>query len=491
MKIELTSTTPQFLNDIGDVVRLFYGAESALYAPAAEACEGQLVHRHAEENGRYVENCVLTLAGETYAHTQKIDIPASGGALEEKRVLKRAVKLCVYAILRQCSGVQPPWGALTGVRPTRLMYAMLEKGMEPAEAAREMRRVYDIAPEKAALMEEIIREQDGLITRDARTADLYVGIPFCTTRCSYCSFSSGELGDGRKVEPYLAALFEEIRAARRLMDEAGLSLRAIYVGGGTPTSLNAGQLARLTEAINASFPGAQEFTVEAGRPDTISREKLRTLKAAGVTRISVNPQTMNDATLARIGRAHSARDVLDAFAMAREEGFTSINMDVICGLPGEDTADFVRTLEAIAPLAPESLTVHTLAIKHSSKLHEAIVTGKAATQDDAHVRRMVDQGLAAAHAMDMRAYYLYRQKYMAGSHENVGYAKHGHACRYNIDIMEETTSILALGAGAISKRVRPDAQLRIERAPNVSNIEQYTARVQEMIARKRAVFGVK
>lgn len=488
MKIELTSATPQFLNDLGDVVRLFYGAESAVYAPAEEACEGKLTHTHAVEDGQYVESCVLTLGDETFSQEQRLPVPLNGDALEEKRVLKRAIKLCAYALLRTCSGVRPPWGALTGVRPTRLMYAMLDKGFDIEQAAREMQAVYDVSEEKAALLGEIIREQDGLLVRNAGVADIYVGIPFCTTRCSYCSFSSGELGDGRAVEPYLSALFAEIRAARVLMDEAGLSLRALYVGGGTPTSLNEAQLARLMEAINASFPHAQEFTVEAGRPDTLNRAKLHTLKAAGVTRISVNPQTMNDQTLARIGRAHSAKDVLDAFFMAREAGFDDINMDVICGLPGEDAADFARTLDALTPLSPESLTVHTLAIKHSSKLHEALATGKIAAQDDAHVRRMVDMGLTAAHAMGMRAYYLYRQKYMAGSHENVGYAKLGHACRYNIDIMEETTSILALGAGAISKRVDPDAQKRIERAPNVSNIEQYTARVQEMIARKRAIF---
>ena len=313
---------------------------------------------------------------------------------------------------------------------------------------------------------------------------MYVGIPFCTTRCAYCSFSSGEIGDGHLVEPYLAALEREIDAARALMDEAGLRMRALYVGGGTPTSLDARQLARLLCRLQRAFPGATEWTVEAGRPDTLDEEKLRVLRDFPVGRISINPQTMNDATLQRIGRAHTAQDILSAYALARRIGFDHINMDLIAALPGETPADFERTLAKIRSLAPESLTVHTLAVKRSSRLHEQSYRP---TETDT-VQKMVERGLEAAHDMGMRAYYLYRQKYMAGNLENVGYALPGHACTYNIDIMEETTSILALGAGGISKRVQDDAEKRIRRAPNVQNIEQYTARVNEMIERKRALF---
>ena len=233
-----------------------------------------------------------------------------------------------------------------------------------------------------------------------------------------------------------------------------------------------------------AFPEATEWTVEAGRPDTLSEEKLRALRDFPVGRISINPQTMNDATLQKIGRAHTAKDVRDAYALARHMGFDHINMDLIAALPGETPADFERTLAEIRSLAPESLTVHTLAVKRSSRLHEQ---NYRPTETDT-VQGMVERGLEAAHAMGMHAYYLYRQKYMAGNLENVGYALPGHACTYNIDIMEETTSILALGAGGISKRVQDDAEKRIRRAPNVSNIEQYTARVDEMIERKRELF---
>ncbi|MBR4080592.1 MAG: coproporphyrinogen dehydrogenase HemZ, partial [Clostridia bacterium] len=298
------------------------------------------------------------------------------------------------------------------------------------------------------------------------------------------SFSSGEIGRGKLVEPYLAALFREMEAGAALMRRAGKRLRALYIGGGTPTSLNEDQFARLLDRTMTLFPGAVEYTVEAGRPDTITPGKLRTVRAAGVGRISINPQTMVDRTLQVIGRAHTAAQVEEAYAMARAEGLHHINMDVIAGLPGESLADFAVTMEAAQRLRPESLTVHTLAIKRSSRLHFE----NAPLPDGDTAAAMVAMGEATARGMGMRPYYLYRQKYMAGNQENVGYALPGHACQYNVDIMEETTHILALGAGGISKRVYPE-EGHIGRAPNVSNIEQYIDRVDEMILRKQELFA--
>jgi len=403
--------------------------------------------------------------------------------LHRKRAARRLCKQTMYDLCRKVTGEHPAWGSLTGIRPTHLMYEALAQGMDMDAAAAHLVRTFDVTEEKARLLQDIVRVQNQLPPPDDRWMDVYIGIPFCTTRCTYCSFSSGELGKGKLVEPYLAALFREMEAGAQLLREAGKQLRAVYVGGGTPTSLNEEQLRRLLDRMMELYPNAMEYTVEAGRPDTITPGKLAAIRDAGVGRISINPQTMNDKTLRIIGRAHTAQQVEDAYAMAREAGIHHINMDVIAGLPGESLEDFARTMEAAKRLKPESLTVHTLAIKRSSRLH----LENAPLPDGETAAAMVRMGLDTAYGMGLEPYYLYRQKYMAGNQENVGYALPGHACQYNVDIMEETTHILALGAGGISKRVYPE-EGHIGRAPNVSNIEQYIARVDEMTERKRELF---
>jgi len=256
------------------------------------------------------------------------------------------------------------------------------------------------------------------------------------------------------------------------------------VGGGTPTALPDDDFRRLLDLVRECFPGAMEYTVEAGRPDTLSREKLVAIRDACVSRISINPQTMNDRTLEIIGRAHTSRQILEAFALAREEGIRHINMDVIAGLPGETETDFERTMEKILPLRPESLTVHTLALKRSSRMS----LENAPLPDGEMAARMVRRGRDAAYRLGMEPYYLYRQKYMAGNLENTGYALPGHACLYNVDMMEETSHVLALGAGGISKRIWPE-EGHITRAPNVGNILEYIPRVEEMLQRKRDLFA--
>jgi oxygen-independent coproporphyrinogen-3 oxidase len=267
------------------------------------------------------------------------------------------------------------------------------------------------------------------------------------------------------------------------MRDKGLALRAVYVGGGTPTALAVDSFRQVMEAMTAYFPGAREVTVEAGRPDSITREKLQIIKDAGGERISINPQSMKAETLQRIGRDHTPDQTLAAFELAREMGFASINMDVIAGLPGETVEDFAYTLSCIEKLRPESLTVHTLALKRASLLR----LWEWPLPDGDQTARMVRLGAEAARGMGLSPYYLYRQKYMAGNQENVGYALCGKECLYNVDIMEETTSILAVGAGAISKRII-GGEGRIERAPNVSNIETYVQRIGEMENRKAALW---
>lgn len=403
--------------------------------------------------------------------------------LHQKRAARRLCKQVLYDLCRDVTGIHPPWGSSTGVRPTHLIYEGVEMGLSVDEAVQRAVRVFDMTKEKAELLGQVVRVQQHLRQPDDREMDVYIGIPFCTTRCAYCSFSSGEIGNGKLVEPYLEALFAEMEASAALMQRTGHQLRAVYVGGGTPTSLNESQLQRLLDRMMQHFPGAMEYTVEAGRPDTITLEKLQAIKQAGVGRISINPQTMNNRTLQIIGRGHTAEQVVDAYAMARQVGLSHINMDVIAGLPGENLEDFARTMEAAKALHPESLTVHTLAIKRSSRMS----LENAPLPDGQMAAQMVQLGAQTAKDLGLEAYYLYRQKYMAGNQENVGYALPGHACQYNVDIMEETSHILAMGAGAIAKRVYPE-EGHIGRAPNVYNIEQYIARVDEMIERKVALF---
>ena len=482
MKIAIQTPFEGFMNDIADVVRLFYGEGAAV--TMSEEHDAELVHMHEQDGNTWIEGFALSMGADVKTKALRGDAYTCGG-LEEKRQLKRLIKRCCYLLMKEHTGRQPAWGSLTGIRPTRLYYQQMESGKSRAEARAALGDLFDLSGEKLDLLDEIIDAQDGLIARPQNACDLYIGIPFCTTRCAYCSFSSGEIGNGKLVEPYLDALFHEIDLCSEMAREMGLDIRIGYIGGGTPSSLTTPQLDRLLCHMHDRFGRLEELTVEAGRPDTLDREKLAMLRSHPVTRISINPQTMNDETLRLIGRAHTAQQTIDCYHMARELGFDDINMDVIAALPGEDYGMFAHTLDVIRNLNPDSLTVHTLAIKRSSKLHE-----QKYQQQEEDVARMVALGRETAHAMGMRAYYLYRQKYMAENLENVGYARPQSICRYNIDNMEETTSVLALGAGGISKCVMRQEE-KILRAPNIANIEQYIERVDEMAARKREAFAQK
>lgn len=475
--IRFTTDLPEFTIDLHDVIRLFTGNTPI----SADEGDVWLRHTHEERDDQWIETATC---GEL--RQQHAEPVCSGSEVERRRMLKRAAKTALFLLLRQLHGFTPPWGSLTGIRPTRLMYEAMAEGLSPGEAERALQARYFVSPEKAALLSEIVEMQRGVYAVPPDQFDLYIGIPFCTTRCLYCSFSSGEIGNGRRTEPYVQALLREIERCGQLMRETGYRVRAAYMGGGTPTALSADQLRRLLEAAQREFPGAAEWTVEAGRPDTIDRAKLQVLKDSHIDRISVNPQTFSDDTLRKIGRAHSASETIRAFWLAREMGFSHINMDLIAALPGETMADFERSLDTCLALRPESITVHSLSVKRSSRLHERIVTGGAAylQADIPEAARMISSAREKLKRFDYHPYYLYRQKYMAGNLENVGYAKPGHACLYNIGNMEETARVLALGAGAISKWLF-DRERRIERAPNLRNIDAYIDRVDEMVERKR------
>lgn len=407
---------------------------------------------------------------------------------------KNEAKVCLYTLLSGLSkaGMNKPvpWGILTGVRPSKVVYAYLEQGMEKQEIVSVLERFYCLRHDKALLACQVADLERRLMA-DQRGEDVsvYVGIPFCPTRCAYCSFISSDSRAFKKyADDYLICLFKEIEAGRELLKNR--HLRSFYMGGGTPTTLSADQLDALLERCKDAFrfESLKEITVEAGRPDTITMEKLLVLKKHGVGRISINPQTMNQETLDRVGRRHTVEEIRQAFSMAREAGFRQINMDLILGLPGEGVEEVRKTLEEIEKLRPDNLTVHTLAIKRSSRLNES-KEGRGLLMEDpeglfARMDEMIRLSGECAERMGMRPYYMYRQKNMAGNFENVGYAVPGTEGLYNIEIMEERQSIVSFGAGAVSKIYSPKIN-RIERIPNVKGPEEYIRRIDEMIRRKQ------
>ncbi len=472
-------------NELCEVVKLFYHIDGFSVNPEAAEGEPSLLIRHHFERTGMECRCSFAVGGERQEKTLLLPtVEPERQELIEKRLVKRMCKVTLYELLKRLTGQRPPWGSLTGIRPTRLIYEGLADGLTMDEACNRVEQTFDVMPEKVALLREIVEVQRTLPEPGPEEADLYVSIPFCRTRCAYCSFPGEAIGKGKLIPPYLDALLWELEEAEKLFRQAKLGLRAVYVGGGTPTALAEPDFARLMNRVMELFPNAREYTVEAGRPDTITRGKLETLKGLGVRRISINPQTMNDETLRRIGRDHTSAQTEETFLLAREMGFADVNMDVITGLPGEEMPQFEHTMDEIRRLAPDSLTVHTLAIKRSSRLN----LEKYPLPDGDLTAQMVRLGGETARALGMKPYYLYRQKYMAGQQQNVGYATAGNACLYNIDMMEETGSVIAAGAGAISKRVFPDRELRIERAPNVTNVSVYIDRVEEMARRKERLF---
>ncbi len=478
MIVSFLTPTPGFANDLADVARIFLGnIDCRVNEPGGEMT---VTHTEAVTNG--LRTCRVRIEG-PFGADETREAPVSPDPLLEKRYHKRLIKQTLYDGMKRALGRTPPWGSLTGIRPTRLLYEAMGRGLTLEEAEGETKALFDVREDKAALLREIVQVQTGLPQPSALDADLYVGIPFCVSRCAYCSFLSGEVGKGKELPPYVNALEREIEGTLALIAEKGLRPRAFYMGGGTPTALSAEQLGRVLSACRPFIRNALEVTVEAGRPDTIDREKLTVIREAGAGRISINPQTMHDETLRRIGRRHTRAQTEAAYALAREAGFAHINMDLIAGLPGENLEMFLETLAWSRALSPESLTVHTLSIKRSSLLH----LWEAQLPDGDMAGDMVDAGRREAADRGMRPYYLYRQKHMAGNLENVGYALPGRECLYNVDMMEETGHVMAVGAGAISKRVDPNRG-RIERAPNVSDVSHYIARVDEMLARKKELW---
>ena len=421
------------------------------------------------------------------------EVPEKDG--RSKKELHEAFKCTLYTKLSAQLNKTLPWGYLTGVRPSKIAYTLLEKGADREQILEEFTKKHLVSEKKAQLALQVAQTEKSILEKmDYKNGySLYIGIPFCPTTCLYCSFTSYSLAAYQsKVQPYLEALLKEMKYVSEAM--RGRRLDTVYFGGGTPTTLSAGQLDMLLTELErqVDLSACRELTVEAGRPDSITYEKLCVLKAHHVDRISINPQTMNQQTLDLIGRRHTVEQIEEAFALAGKAGLDNINMDMILGLPGENKEMVQHTLEKIKALAPESLTVHSLAIKRAAALNiwrEKYLDLQMDNSDE-----IVSMAADYAHQMGHQPYYMYRQKNMAGNFENVGYSKPGLECIYNILIMEEKQTIIAMGAGASTKIVFQNETEggqagRIERIENVKDVTNYIQRIDEMIERKRKFFS--
>ncbi len=392
---------------------------------------------------------------------------APNGKTEEKRLQKRFLKLSAYKALSDYTGEKLPWGALTGIRPTKLAYRQGENFEDF------FLNTMLVSPEKTRLIAKILQTQKGIYSENPSNGNLFVSIPFCPTRCAYCSFISNEISKEKRINGYIDRLLEEIDASKPLIK----NLRSVYIGGGTPVALSDELFYKLLNGIGKQ---TVEYTVEAGRPDAITEEKLKMMKEFGVTRVCVNPQTFCDRTLALIGRKHSASEVVDKFKLVKSYGF-DVNMDLIAGLTGESFEDFKNSIETAISLSPENITVHTLCLKAGSKLKESTDTLL-----EGEVSKMVDYAHLSLGNAGYNPYYLYRQKYMAGNLENTGYAKPTKECVYNIDIMEETTDIIANGANAVSKKVQSGGKITRIGAPK--DTLTYINKVDDLIKQKFLLF---
>ena len=458
-----------------------YAVEQLQLALFPDNAQGEAVSALHRGNTWLTATAKITLDGKTATASRRIK-----AADETVRSRRRALQQSYYLAAKRLLPALPAWGALAGVRPTKITTKHLLEGGTARSAEKLLKDVYYVTPERRKLAVDCslaTARAAGLL--DARDVSLYVGIPFCPTRCAYCSFVSRTVGKRTElVEPYLQALLEEIRLTGQLMANTGRTVRTIYIGGGTPTTLSQEQMGRLLDAISAAFDLGRliEFTVEGGRPDTLNAEKLQAIAAHGVDRMSINPQTMQDPVLKACGRPHKAADVLRAYQEAENAGFKAINMDLIAGLPQDSIDGFKASVDAVAALLPANITVHTLALKKDADLFQR--RENLPTAED--VTEMVAYATGKLTALGYKPYYLYRQKYMSGSFENVGWSRDGLDCLYNIYMMEEVHTIVSVGGGSISKVNLPDGKLI--RFPNPKFPEQYIEMLPSVLEKKKEMF---
>ncbi len=466
----ISTNNEEYLTELQDLCKLF-GEENI-----------KIDHTETRQGEKIEDAFVVNFDGKEKAYSFKYVLPSNISELQDKSLRKRYVKNHLYQILSPLLKKTLPWGSLTGVRPTKFARDLVAKGeIKDYLLADVLEKEYFVSKEKARLVPLILKNQKGIIKND-NLVDLYVNIPICPSRCLYCSFISSEIERVKdKVPSYIDAVIKEINAVKEIIREKALIVRNIYVGGGTPSVLSANDLDRLLTHLN--FP-VNEFTVECGRPDTITAEKLDVLKKHKVSRLSINPQTFCEATLKRIGRKQKNSQVLEVYSMALERGFV-VNMDIIAGLPGEKFGIFKRTVSTLLELYPHNITVHTLSVKNGALLRDDEEALK--DKNEKEVAKMVSYAEKVLLENDYKPYYLYRQKNQLAGLENVGYYRDEHICMFNIESMEDLVTVIGVGAGAMSKRVF-NIENRIEREPNCKFIEDYISRIDEIIEKKKKFY---
>lgn len=436
-----------------------------------------------EDGAQLFAQARLNYEGKTVYGESRVDLPPQADTLSYDREAQKAVKLAFYRAALQVLPHTPRWGSLTGVRPVKIPTRRLKLGGSEADCVQELVETYLVAPQEAQIAATCARfAHKALCDLEPQAVALYIGIPFCPTRCAYCSFVSAAVGQQTVLlEPYVQTLIQEVRATGALLQARGLRVRSVYIGGGTPTTLSARALKELLEQLflHVDLSQCSEFTVEAGRPDTITPEKLRVLERFPIQRISVNPQTMHDETLRAIGRGHTTAQTRQALALVQESRIPLINMDLIIGLPGETPADFRASLDEVIAYAPANITVHTLAIKRSAAL-----TAHSASFE--MLSEMYEYAIAALTAAGYQPYYLYRQKEMGGSFANIGWTREGGESLYNLCMMEELCTTVALGATGISKLVNRETG-KIERINNPKYATEYVERIAHILSKKEQV----
>ena len=460
-----------------------YAVEQLQMALFSTSEDGEAISSLHRGNTWLTATAKITINGKTATASRRIRTSD-----ETVRLRRRALQQSYYLAAVQLLDAVPAWGALAGVRPTKISTKHLLEGGTPETAEKQLKDIYYVTEERRKLAVDCsVSTVHAASLLDENDLSLYVGIPFCPTRCAYCSFVSRTVGKKTELlEPYLQALLKEIAVTGKLLESSGKKVRTIYIGGGTPTTLSALQMETLIAAIRDSFDLSRciEFTVEGGRPDTLSEEKLRAIRTGGADRMSINPQTMVDSVLRACGRPHTARDVLDAYNWAENAGFSDINMDLIAGLPTDDFEGFRHSLDSVAALNPANITVHTLALKKGADLFEKRQQLSSAEE----VTRMVDYANETLRSLGYKPYYLYRQKYMSGSFENVGWSRDGRDCLYNIYMMEELHTILSLGGGGMNKINLPGG--RLERFHNPKFPEQYIEMIDSVLDDKKKLFDL-
>ena len=441
------------------------------------------VSRLIREGDSLIAHTTVSIGGVT--RTAVVEMPACDETVSDRRqILQQSYFKAALPFLKKA----PAWGALSGVRPTKLTTRCLAAGMTDEQTLREMENTYFVTPRRAQLSLDCSKATMAAAAKlEPRDISLYVGIPFCPTRCAYCSFVSRTIGKRTELmEPYLEALHKELRRTGELMATSGKTVRTIYIGGGTPTTLTSEQMEALLTCIRESFDLSRciEFTVEGGRPDTLDQEKLHVIDQNGVDRMSINPQSMVDSVLAASRRPHTAADVVESYRQAVNAGFDAINMDLIAGLPTDDFGGFKHSLDTVISLAPANITVHTLAIKKGADLYDQ----REGLSPDAEVSRMVDYAEDTLRSAGYVPYYLYRQKYMSGSFENVGWCRPGTDCLYNIYMMEELHTIISVGGGGMNKVNLPDG--RLQRFHNPKFPQQYIEMIDDVLRQKEELFSL-